>query len=62
MLATDQMHFVHHKQIDVLDGLSLLPTPREHVPPLRGRDNDLASFESVEVRGCLSGQVNNFLA
>lgn len=48
--AAQQVHLIHDEQRHVLHRLALLPPPRQHVPVLRGGDNDVA------LQGRASGQ------
>mmetsp|Transcript_20226 Transcript_20226/g.41320 ORF Transcript_20226/g.41320 Transcript_20226/m.41320 type:complete len:682 (-) Transcript_20226:1713-3758(-) len=50
-LPSDEVHLVDDEQRDVLHVLALLPPAREHVPPLRRRDDHRAALEQLEV-GC----------
>lgn len=56
VLATDEMHFVHDEEVDVLNVLALLPAPREDVPLLRGADDDVAFTQELEVSAGLPRQ------
>ena len=55
-LAADEVHLVDDEQRDALHVLALLPPAREHVPPLRRRDDNRRLLEQLQVRRGLAGK------
>lgn len=49
ILAPNEVDLIHHKEVNVLDVLALLPPPGEDVPLLRGTDDDVAFAQKLQV-------------
>lgn len=61
ILATNEMHFIHNKEVDVLHVLALLPAPGKDVPLLRSADYNVAFAQQLQVSAGLPRQQDNFL-
>jgi hypothetical protein len=51
--AADEVSLIDDEEGDVLHVLPLLPSAREHVPPLRRSHDELATLEQLQVGGGL---------
>ena len=56
MISAQQLEFVHNEQLDILNIPPLLPPPGQHVPLLRGRDDDVPLGQQLQVRPGLPGE------
>lgn len=59
---TNQMEFIHNEEWDVLHILALLPPPGQHVPVLRGGDDNVSLLQQLQVGCCFSHKLHHIQA
>ena len=56
MISSQQLEFINNEELDVLNIPSLLPPPGQHVPLLRGGDDDVPLGQQLQISSSLPGQ------
>ena len=59
MISSQELEFVNNEELDILNIPPLFPPPGQHIPLLRGGDDDVPLGQQLQISSSLPGQDDN---